>query len=79
MVCHILQAPAMLPTSTAHRRNDLHKETGLEHDRSMGGNRRQSANASGAGQEQTRLRSPQAPSIRRTGGQYLVFATTPAG
>ena len=29
------------------------------------------ANASTGGQEQTRLRSPCAPSMRRTGGQYL--------
>ena len=31
-----------------------------------------SANASTGGQEQTRLRSPWAPSTRRTGGQYFV-------
>ena len=36
------------------------------------------ANASGAGQEHTRLRSPKAPSMRRTGGQYL-SAVRPAG
>src|SRR5215218_6754042 len=39
----------------------------------------QSANASGGGHEQTRLRSPYAPSIRRTGGQYLARGSTPAG
>ena len=39
----------------------------------------QSSNASGGGQEQTRLRSPYAPSMRRTGGQYFAVRSTPAG
>ena len=39
----------------------------------------QSSKASGEGQEQTRLRSPKAPSIRETGGQYLSAASTPTG
>lgn len=38
-----------------------------------------SANASGGGQEQTRCRSPNAPSIRATGGQYFDVGSTPAG
>jgi hypothetical protein len=40
---------------------------------------RYSSYAEGAGQEQTRFRSPNAPSIRRTGGQYLLARETPAG
>ena len=39
----------------------------------------QSANASGDGQAQTRFRSPYAPSMRRTGAQYLLRRSTPAG
>ena len=35
--------------------------------------------AATGGQEQTRWRSPYAPSIRRTGGQYLAAASTPDG
>ena len=37
------------------------------------------AYASGDGQEQTRFRSPYAPSIRPTGGKYLCAGETPAG
>ena len=37
------------------------------------------AYASGDGQEQTRFRSPYAPSIRPTGGKYLCAGDTPAG
>ena len=37
------------------------------------------AYASGDGQEQTRFRSPNAPSIRPTGGKYLCAGDTPAG
>jgi len=39
----------------------------------------QDSNASGGGHEQTRLRSPNAPSIRRTGGQYLDRGSVPPG
>lgn len=41
--------------------------------------RAQSSYASSGGQEQTRFRSPNAWSMRRTGGQYLSAAETPAG
>ena len=37
------------------------------------------ASCSGRGHEHTRFRSPNAPSMRRTGGQYLSAADTPAG
>ena len=39
----------------------------------------QLSNASGGGHEQTRFRSPYAPSMRLTGGQYLSAAWTPTG
>ena len=38
-----------------------------------------SSNASGGGQAHTRLRSPNAPSMRRTGGQYFESRSTPGG
>ena len=43
------------------------------------GYRATSANSSGDGHAHTRLRSPYAPSTRRTGGQYLVETCTPGG
>ena len=71
-------APATRPVRSPRRRTPpQHSAPSPRRARRAQSPRRVSSNASGGGHAQTRFRSPYAPSMRRTGGQYFAVPVHP--